>query len=89
MPLKFKIVFYNLMLFLVLFDFIYLMVWIFSIEMNPVKAIVVAGITAVLMPWARKSKSKSGRKVIIRSLGYDFYKKQKKQRINKQTITKE
>lgn len=89
MSIKFKIVFYNLMLFLVLFDFIYLMVWAFSIEMNPVKGILAAGIAAILMPWARKSKNNSGRKVIIRSLGYDFYLKLKKQRISKKTIIKE
>lgn len=89
MPLKFKIVFYNLMLFLVLFDFIYLMVWIFSIEMNLLKAFIVGGLTVFLMPWARKSKSKSGRKVIIRSFGYEMYKKHKKQGVKKQTIIKE
>lgn len=55
MPLKFKIVFYNLMLFLIIFDVIYLVVWILSIEMNPVKAVLVAGFTALLMGEGDKS----------------------------------
>jgi hypothetical protein len=73
MPLKFKIIFYNLMIFLVLFDIIYLSVWIFSIEMNPIKAVIVAGVTILLMPWARATHYQTGRKVAIRSLAYDFY----------------
>ena len=88
MPQKFKIVFYNFMIFMIIFDVMYLFVWIFSITMNPLKAIIVAGMTVLLMPWARRSKSKSG-KVVIRIYGYDFYRKYKKQRINNQTITKE
>ena len=73
MPLKFKIIFYNLMIFLVLFDIIYLSVWIFSIEMNPIKAVIVTGVTILLMPWARATHHLTGRKVAIRSLAYDFY----------------
>lgn len=74
MPLKFKIVFYNFMIFLILFDVIYLSVWILSIEMNPIKAMIVAGVTILLMPWARATQLQTGRKVAIRSLAYDFYK---------------
>ncbi|MDP2891316.1 MAG: hypothetical protein Q8P34_20420 [Bacteroidota bacterium] len=75
MPLKFKIVFYNLMLFLIIFDVIYLVVWILSIEMNPVKAVLVAGITALLMPWAKATNLQTGKKVAIRSYALVLYKK--------------
>ncbi len=75
MPLKFKIPFYNFMIFLVIFDIIYLLVWIFSIEMNPVKGVIVAGVAALIMPWARPTHLPSGRKVAIRSLAYIIYKK--------------
>ena len=82
MSLKFRIIFYNVMLFLVIFDVIYLLVWIFSIEMNPVKAVMVAGITSVLMPWARSANGQSKRKVVIRSLAYQWYRKYQENRIN-------
>jgi len=75
MPVKFKIVFYNFMIFLILFDILYLIVWMFSIEMNPVKAVIVAGITALIMPWARSTIFQSRRKVVIRSFAVDLYKK--------------
>jgi len=74
MPLKFKIVFYNFMIFLIIFDIIYLIVWIFSIEMNPVKAVIVAGLAALLTPWAKATNLQSGRKVAIRSLAFVLYK---------------
>lgn len=86
MPLKFKIVFYNFMIFLILFDIIYLAVWILSIEMNPVKAVIVAGVTILLMPWARATHHQSGRKVAIRSLAYDFYKNTKNRKKNQNQI---
>ena len=82
MPLKYKIVFYNLMIFLVLFDIIYLSVWILSIEMNPIKAVIVAGVTILLMPWARPTNHQAGKKVVIRSLAYDFYKNVKNRKKN-------
>jgi hypothetical protein len=82
MPLKFKIVFYNLMLFLILFDVIYLIVWVMSIEMNPLKAVFVAGITALLMPWAKAVTRENGRKVAIRSLAYDLIRNYKKKNNN-------
>lgn len=82
MSLKFKIVFYNLMLFLILFDVIYLVVWVLSIEMNPAKAFIVAGITALLMPWAKATHQENGRRVAIRSYFLDLYKKYKKQKEN-------
>jgi len=75
MNLKFKIAFYNFMIFLIIFDIIYLLVWIFSIHMNPIKAIIVALLAAFLTPWARPTHAQSGRKVAIRSYGYDVYKK--------------
>lgn len=78
MPLKFKIVFYNLMFFLILFDVLYLIVWIFSIEMNPIKALFVAGITALIMPWAKATNLQHGRKVAIRSYVIDIYRKYQK-----------
>ena len=82
MPLKFKIVFYNFMIFLILFDILYLIVWIFSIEMNPFKTIVVAGVTSLIMPWARSMVSQSRRKVVIRSYAVDLYRKYQNSRIN-------
>lgn len=82
MPLKFKIVFYNVMIFLILFDFLYLIVWLFSIEMNWIKTIIVAAITAVMMPWARKNETTSKRKVVIRSLGYDLYRRYQTSKIS-------
>lgn len=86
MPLKFKIVFYNFMIFLILFDIIYLAVWILSIEMNPVKAVIVAGVTILLMPWARATQHQSGRRVAIRSLAYDLYKNTKNRKKNQNQI---
>lgn len=82
MSLKFRILFYNVMLFLIIFDIIYLIVWIFSIEMNPAKAIIVAGISALLMPWARSASPGSKRKVMIRSMAYHWYRKYQDNRIN-------
>jgi len=73
MSLKFRIVFYNVMIFLVIFDIIYLVVWFFLIEMNLFTAILVAGIAALLMPWARANYVPSKRKVMIRSLAYNLY----------------
>lgn len=86
MPLKFKIVFYNFMIFLFIFDIIYLMVWIMSIEMNPVKGIIVAGVAALVMPWARPTQLPSGRKVAIRSLAYIVYKNVSDKRKSNNTI---
>jgi len=80
MSLKFKVVFYNLMIFLVIFDIIYLFVWIFSIVMDPLKALIVAAVAALIMPWARPTNHSSGRKVAIRSLLYILYKKYHKQK---------
>ncbi len=75
MSLKFKIVFYNVMIFLIIFDILYLFVWILAIRMDPVKGLLVAGIAALIMPWARPTNMSSGRKVAIRSLAYVLYKK--------------
>lgn len=75
MNLKFKIAFFNFMIFLVIFDIIYLFVWILSIHMNPVKAVIVAGIAALITPWARPSRMESGRKVVIRSYAFNLYSK--------------
>jgi hypothetical protein len=54
----------------------------FSIEMNPVKAVIVAGITALLMPWARMKNFKSCKKVVIHSFAVDLYKKYQHSKIN-------
>lgn len=81
MSLKFKIVFYNLMIFLVIFDIIYLFVWIFAIVMNPLKALIVAAVAALIMPWARPTNHSSGRKVVIQSLAYKLYKKYHKPKV--------
>jgi len=62
------------MIFLIIFDIIYLFVWIMSIEMNPVKGLIVAATAALIMPWARPTQLPSGRKVAIRSLAYIVYK---------------
>ncbi|MFY9150472.1 MAG: hypothetical protein WAO52_00520 [Prolixibacteraceae bacterium] len=75
MSLKNKIMLYNFMIFLVIFDIIYLMVWIFSIQMNPAKAVIVAGIAALVTPWARATNLPKGRKVAVRSFAYNFYKR--------------
>ena len=75
MKLKFKIVFFNFMLFMIIFDVIYLVVWIFSVQMNPVKAVIVAGITALLMPWVRAARLESGSKVVIQNYVYILYSK--------------
>ena len=74
MPQKFKLAFYNFMIFLIIFDIIYLFVWIFSIQMNPVKAVIIAGVTALLTPWAKAINRQSGRKVVIRSYAFNIYK---------------
>ena len=78
MPLKFKIAFYNFMIFLIIFDIIYLIVWIFSIEMDPIKAVLVAGLAALLTPWAKATNLQSGRNVVIRSYVFRIYKKYQK-----------
>ena len=75
MPQKFKLAFYNFMIFLIIFDIIYLIVWIFSIQMNPVKAVIIAGVTALLTPWAKAINRQSGRKVVIRSYAFNIYKR--------------
>ena len=82
MPLKFKIVFYNFMIFLILFDLLYLMVWLFSIEMNPIKTVIVAVVTSVIMPWARSAVFESRRKVIVRSYAFDLFRKYQNRRSN-------
>ena len=81
MSQKFKILFYNFMIFLILFDILYIPVWIFSIEMNPVKAVIVAGITALLMPWAKSANTESHRRVVVHSYAIDLYKKYQHSRI--------
>jgi hypothetical protein len=75
MNLKSKILFFNFLIFLIIFDFIYLMVWIFSIQMNPVKAVIAAGIAALLTPWVRPASQHSGQKVMVRNLAFSFYAK--------------
>lgn len=75
MSLKFRIVFFNFLIFLIIFDIIYLLVWVMSIHMNPAKAIITAGIAALITPWARASKQPAGRKVIIRSYAFAAYHK--------------
>jgi hypothetical protein len=50
--------------------------------MNPAKAVIVAGATALLMPWAKATNHENGRKVAIRSLAFDIYRKYKKQKEN-------
>jgi hypothetical protein len=70
------------MIFMVIFDIIYLIVWIFSFEMNIVKALIVAGLTVLLTPWARVIDFESGRKVVIKSLVLVMYKKLHRNKIN-------
>jgi hypothetical protein len=43
--------------------------------MNPVKAVIIAGVTALLTPWARAINFQSGKKVVIRSYAFNIYKK--------------
>ncbi len=73
MSLKFKIVFFNLMIFLIIFDIIYFLVWIFSIHMNPAKAVIAAGVAVLFTPWARATNLQMGRKVAIRSFAFVLY----------------
>jgi len=75
MNLKFKIIFFNFIIFLIIFDLIYMLVWIFSVHMNPIQAFLIAGIAAIVTPWARASEQLSGRKVIIRSYAFIAYHK--------------
>lgn len=75
MSLKSKIVFFNLMVFLIIFDAIYLIVWVSSIQMNPTKAVVVAGIAAILTPWIKKANADSDRKVTIINFAFSWYNK--------------
>ncbi len=75
MNIKSKMLFFNFMIFLIIFDLIYLMVWIFSIQMNPVKAVIVAGIAALMTPWVRHANHPSGQKVVIRSIAFSIYHK--------------
>ncbi|MEI8113108.1 MAG: hypothetical protein WCI54_05740 [Bacteroidia bacterium] len=72
---KYKIVFFNFMIFLIIFDLIYIFVWIFSMHMNPVKAILIAGIALLLTPWIRQSNLQDGRKIVVRSYVYSFINK--------------
>lgn len=75
MNLKQKIILYNFLIFLIIFDIIYLTVWIFSINMNPAKAVIVAGIAALITPWAKATNMQNGRKVALRSIAYSFYRR--------------
>ena len=75
MSLKFKIVFFNLMVVLIIFDIIYLIVWILSIQMNPAKAVIIAGIAALLTPWIKRAEPQSDRKVTISNFAFAWYNK--------------
>ena len=75
MKIKTRMMFFNFLIFLIIFDAIYLMVWIFSIQMNPVKAAIVTGISVLLTPWVRQAEKQSGHKVVIRSLAFSLYHK--------------
>jgi len=75
MSLKFKVIFFNMMVFLIIFDVIYMLVWILSIQMNPVKAFIVAGVAAILTPWVKVSDQDSNRKIVIRSYVFAWYNK--------------
>lgn len=79
MNLKYKILFYNIFMFLVFFDVLYIIFWVFSIQMNPLKAILVAVITTLLMPWIKASDPDSGRKVAIKIYAAIVYKRFVKQ----------
>jgi hypothetical protein len=73
MNVKSKMLLFNFMIFLIIFDVIYLTVWIFSIQMNPVKAVIVAGIAVLLTPWVRHANHPSGQKVVIRSIAFSLF----------------
>ncbi len=75
MSLKYKIIAFNTLIFLIIFDAIYLLVWIPSVHMNPVKALIVAGIAGMLTPWVKASEPGSGQKVVIWSYLYAWYNK--------------
>jgi len=75
MNLKYKILFFNFLIFLAIFDVIYLVVWILSIHMNPVKAVIVAGLAALLTPWVRPINQDSRQKVMVKSFVLSFLNK--------------
>ena len=84
MSLKFKIAFYNLMTFLVIFDVMYLFTWVLYIQDGYIRAMIASGITVLLTPWAKPSGYSSGRKVIIRSLVWKWYKKYQLRKSNQE-----
>jgi len=75
MHLKYKILFFNFLIFLAIFDVLYLLVWILSIHMNPVKAVIVAGIAVILTPWVRPAEQQSGQKVTTKILAFSLLNK--------------
>lgn len=68
------------MIFMIIFDIIYFIVWMLSVQMNLVKAIMVVALAALLTPWARMPNPGSGNKVMIRSYVIVMYNKYIKNR---------
>ena len=75
MNIRYKLIFYNIVIFLVVFDVIYLIVWVLSIQMTPLKALVAAIFAAFCTPWARRTNGEQGGKVVIRNYAFIVYNK--------------
>ncbi len=84
MSLKFRIAFFNLMAFLAIFDIMYLFTWVLYIQDSFFRALIASGIAVVLTPWARPSGNSSGRKVVIRSFAWKWYKKYQLRKSNQE-----
>lgn len=84
MSLKFKIAFYNLMAFLAVFDVIYLLTWMLYISDSLFRGLIACGIAVILTPWASPSGYSTGRKVVIRSLVWKWYKKYQLRKSNQE-----
>ncbi len=78
MKLKYKIILFNFLMFLVIFDVLYIIFWVFSIQMNPIKAILVATITVLFTPWVKASKQQSGKKVTVKIFASELIRKLQK-----------
>jgi len=78
MKLKYKIVLFNFLMFLVIFDVLYIIFWSFSIQMNPVKALLVATIAVLFTPWVKASKQQSVKKVTVKIFASELIRKLQK-----------
>lgn len=66
MNYKLKIFLINLIVFLIIFDIIYLTIWIFSIKMNFFKALMVATIAVLITPWIKPASQSGNNKILVK-----------------------